>query len=293
MLVLKVKYTAKPGMRRAFRDAVEREKIDAASRGEEGCLLYEYTEPDGRPNELMLDEVWEDAESQKMHCATAHFRRLGELKEQYVESTQLDRYDLDLETMQMSLARRGYIVSIFDTAEEAAEYLDNRIDGKNVGIGGSVTLDKMGMYQRLSAHNNVEWHWHLKEDETVQEARTAAMTGDVYLSSVNGISEAGEIVNIDGAGNRLAGTLFGHGKVYYVLGINKIRPTLEDAIGRARNTAAPLNAKRLECETPCEKRGVCYDCQGADRICRAMTITYAPMMGQETEVVIIKKFLGL
>ena len=77
MLVLKVKYTAKPGMRRAFRDAVEREKIDAASRGEEGCLLYEYTEPDGRPNELMLDEVWEDAESQKMHCATAQFRRLG------------------------------------------------------------------------------------------------------------------------------------------------------------------------------------------------------------------------
>ena len=87
MLVLKVKYTAKPGMRRAFRDAVEREKIDAASRGEEGCLLYEYTEPDGRPNELMLDEVWEDAESQKMHCATAHFRRLGDGSGDYADES--------------------------------------------------------------------------------------------------------------------------------------------------------------------------------------------------------------
>ena len=120
------------------------------------------------------------------------------------------------------------------------------------------------------------------------------MTTDVFLTSVNAASESGELVNIDGSGNRTAGTLFGHKKVYFVLGENKIVPTLEDAIWRAKNIAAPKNAERLKLKTPCAQKGdKCYDCNSSDRICNGLVIHYKKMDDCEMEVVIIKEPLGL
>jgi len=119
------------------------------------------------------------------------------------------------------------------------------------------------------------------------------LTTKIYLTSINALSETGELVNIDGTGNRVAGALFGHEKVYFVAGINKVVPTLEDAIWRARNIAAPKNAMRLGLRTPCAKKGDrCYDCSSPDRICNGMMIHFKKMNDIDMEIVIINKQIG-
>ena len=191
-----------------------------------------------------------------------------------------------------NLKKRGFLVSVFDTKEEAADYLDRVIDGCTVGFGGSVTLKEMGIYPRLLRHNTLYWHWE-KSDLSRMELFRRAAESDVYLSSVNGIAESGEIVNIDGSCNRVSAIAFGHKKVYLVAGAQKIAPDLASAIDRARNVAAPKNAQRLARNTPCAKNADrCYDCKAPERICASIQILLTPSSGQETEVVLIREELG-
>lgn len=113
------------------------------------------------------------------------------------------------------------------------------------------------------------------------------------MSSVNGIAETGEIINIDGNCNRVAGTLFGHEKVYLVAGSNKIEADYEKALYRARNIAAPLNAKRLNRNTPCAVSGdKCYNCKSPERICKGLTVLWQMPSGREYEVILIDEKLG-
>ncbi|MDD3346387.1 lactate utilization protein [Oscillibacter sp.] len=193
-----------------------------------------------------------------------------------------------LETARKNLEALGYQVQTFSTGAEAAAYLDAAIDGKTVGVGGSVTVQELKLYEKLSAHNTVFWHWANGAAE-----REKAMRAEVYLTSVNGLAETGEIINIDGAGNRVASTLYGHRKVYFVIGSNKLAPTYDEALWRARNIAAPKNAQRLQCKTPCAVKGDrCYDCKSPERICRGLTVLWRPMMGVEMEVVLVDEALG-
>ena len=195
------------------------------------------------------------------------------------------------ETVKKNLEDRGFSVKIFATAAEAAAYLDASIDGRTVGFGGSATLNSMGLYELLEKHNTAIWHW---KAEDVAAARKAAMQTDVYLTSANGLAETGEIVNIDGAGNRVAATLFGHEKVYFVIGRNKLAPTYDEALWRARNIASPKNAQRLGRKTPCAVKGDrCYDCKSPDHICRGLVVLWGPMMGMETEVILVDEDLGM
>lgn len=197
----------------------------------------------------------------------------------------------NFETVKKNLEARGYAVRVFATGKEAADYLDAAIDGKSVGFGGSVTLDALGLYDRLGTHNQTLWHWKWEDKDA---ARREAMASDVYLTSVNGLAETGELVNIDGAGNRVAATLFGHEKVYFVIGQNKLAPTYDEAVRRARNIASPQNAKRLGRKTPCAVKGErCYDCKSPERICRGLVTLWGPMLGMEAEVLLVEEDLGL
>ena len=194
------------------------------------------------------------------------------------------------DTVKKNLEDRGYAVEVFASGAEAAAYLDGAVDGKSVGFGGSMTLDRLGLYDALGKHNTVVWHW--KQD--AGPARREGMFTDVYLSSANGLAETGEIVNIDGTGNRVAATLFGHEKVYFVIGRNKLAPTYEEALWRARNIASPKNAQRLGKKTPCAVKGDrCYDCKSPERICRGLVTLWGPMMGMETEILLVDEDLGL
>ncbi|MCI2058498.1 MAG: lactate utilization protein [Oscillibacter sp.] len=198
----------------------------------------------------------------------------------------------DFTQVEKNLKARGFSVRIFPDAQAAAEYLDGAIDGVTVGFGGSVTLEQLGLYDRLSGHNTVCWHWK-KSGEEAAAARAAAAGADVYVTSVNGIAETGELVNIDGSGNRVSSTLYGHKKVYFVAGSNKLAPTYEGAVWRARNIASPKNAQRLKRRTPCAAKGDrCYDCKSPERICRALVTLWGPMMGTEAEVILINEELG-
>lgn len=194
----------------------------------------------------------------------------------------------NMELFAKNLRDIGWDVAHFATAAEAADYLNRKIDGNTVAFGGSVSLQQMGLCEKLDSHNKVIWHW--------REAKPMdAMCCDVYLSSVNGAAETGELINIDGTCNRVSGTLFGHEKVYLVIGSNKVAPDYESALWRARNIAGPLNARRLNKDTPCAKGEdiKCYNCKSPDRICRALTVFWSVPKGSRYEIILVDEELGL
>lgn len=195
---------------------------------------------------------------------------------------------MNIDSAIKNLKLRGFAVSHFSTGAEAAEYLCSALAGQSVGIGGSKTIDQIGLYDMLPA-GSAFWHWRVPGDATY----AAAASADVYLSGANAISADGEILSIDGRGNRLAGQLFGHKKVYIVASVDKICPDFHSALSRARNIAAVQNCKRFPNNTPCKLDDACHDCRSADRICRALVVLWGPMMGMETEVVLIDEKLGM
>ena len=132
------------------------------------------------------------------------------------------------------------------------------------------------------------WHW---EGGNLAEAATT----EVYLTSANGVAETGELINIDGNCNRIASSVYGHKRVYFVVGINKIEPDYDRALWRARNVAAPKNAQRLGRKTPCAVKGDrCYDCKSPERICRGLSVIWGRPTPVETmEVVLIGEELGM
>lgn len=197
----------------------------------------------------------------------------------------------DFSRVKQNLEARGFRVSVFATAAEAADYLDSAIDNTSVGFGGSVTLEQMGLYERLERHDRGQLHWRPTVDGA--DARQAAMTAEHYITSVNGLAETGELINIDGTGNRVASTLYGHKKVWFVVGRNKLAPTYEEALWRARNIAAPKNAQRLKRKTPCAvKADHCYDCKSPERICRGLVVLWEAIGSMEMEVVLVDEALG-
>ena len=197
----------------------------------------------------------------------------------------------DFSRVKQNLEARGFRVSVFATAAEAADYLDSAIDNTSVGFGGSVTLEQMGLYERLERHDRVNWHWRPTVDGA--DARQAAMTAEHYITSVNGLADTGELINLDGTGNRVASTLYGHKKVWFVVGRNKLAPTYEEALWRARNIAAPKNAQRLKRKTPCAvKADHCYDCKSPERICRGLVVLWEAIGSMEMEVVLVDEALG-
>ena len=193
----------------------------------------------------------------------------------------------DFSKVKANLEARGFTVSCFATAEEACGYLTEKLAGKTVGCGGSVTLQEMGLMDKLGACATVVSHWN---GHTLAEAVKAP----VYLCSANGLAETGEIINIDATGNRVASTIFGHEEVYFIVGVNKLAPDYDAALWRARNVASPKNARRLGKKTPCAVRGdKCYDCKSPERICRALVVLWERPTGiGRAEVVLVNEPLG-
>jgi L-lactate utilization protein LutB len=158
-----------------------------------------------------------------------------------------------------------------EAVEEILKYITPQM---KVGVGGSVTLREMGILEKLETQGNVLFnHWKpgLSKEEILQ-IRKAQMTCDLFLSSANAVTLNGELVNIDGIGNRVNSSVFGPGKVILVAGVNKIVDDVEEAIKRIKNVSAPLNARRLNIDVPCAKVGRCVDCNSPNRICRVVVI---------------------
>lgn len=200
---------------------------------------------------------------------------------------------MDFTVIKQNLEALGYTVSCFDNSQDAAHYLENTIKDKSVGFGGTITAQEMGLYEILNKNNDVYWHWYSPKDLSAHDSLKAAAHTEIYISSANGVAETGEIVNIDGTCNRLSSTLYGHEKVYLLIGKNKIVSDYDKALYRARNIASPLNARRLNKNTPCAKGELrCHNCKSPDRICKALTVFWEKPNGCDYEIILINEDLG-
>ena len=123
---------------------------------------------------------------------------------------------MNIEKAITAFESNGFKVTYFETSQEATQYLDSSIDGKSVGFGDSGTLQQMNLFKRLSTHNKVVDPQNCVYGKTFLDTARECLMTDIFLTSVNASSETGELVNIDGTGNRVAGSLFGHKKVYFL-----------------------------------------------------------------------------
>lgn len=194
----------------------------------------------------------------------------------------------DISGLMDRLTRRGFQVRWFDTGAQAADWLDQELDGQTIGFGGSESLRALGLYQRLKTHNRVLWHW------MDQQERRAAFSAPVYLTSANALAETGELVNIDAGGNRVAASSYGPERLIFLIGINKLTADLDSAIRRARETAAPKNCLRLNQSTPCTRPPYqCVDCASPDRLCKVMTIHLGrPLCIPRADILLVGESLG-
>ena len=195
-----------------------------------------------------------------------------------------------------NLKQRHYEAFFCHTAQEAVEKITGIIpEGSSVTWGGSMTIRDMGLTRALHNKEGLDiWDRDLAPDrEAAQEIYRRAVYADYYLSSVNAMSEDGEIVNIDGNGNRVAAITFGPKHVILVVGINKVAQNLEAAISRARSLAAPVNMMRFaDLNTPCKHDGTCHDCKSPDSICNYIQIMRNSHPAGRHIVVIVGEELG-
>jgi hypothetical protein len=163
-----------------------------------------------------------------------------------------------------------------------------------VGVGGSVTIRELGILDPLKVKGNtILDHWipGLSGEKSL-EIRKAQMSSDLFLSSSNAITMNGELVNIDGIGNRVNAINFGPKKVVLFAGYNKIVGDVDEAIKRVRNEATPPNAKRLGLDVPCAKLGWCVDCNSPDRVCRVIVIHERRPIFTDMLVILVGEELG-
>ena len=179
--------------------------------------------------------------------------------------------------------------------KEAAEEIWRHIlPGKSIGVGGSLTIRDLGILDQLRSKGHTVFdHWKagLSQEESL-EIRKSQMTCDLFLSSVNAVTINGELINIDGNGNRVNADNFGPGMVILVVGMNKVVEDVQEGIKRVKNVAAPLNARRLNVDVPCAKIGKCTDCNSPNRICRVVTILERKPSLTDMLVILVAEELG-
>ncbi len=200
---------------------------------------------------------------------------------------------MDLNKTIENLNRNGFKARLFATAEEAkAAVLELIPVGAPVGVGGSVTVQQLGLREALMERGSeVYWHWYAEPANRAEEQRKAH-GADYYLMSSNAVTEEGEFINIDGNCNRLGTMLYGPGVVILLCGKNKLVEDPFKAVDRIKNVACPQNARRLKLDTPCAKLGHCTDCRSPQRMCSAVVRLQRPAGGRQFYVFLIEEDLG-
>lgn len=163
----------------------------------------------------------------------------------------------------------------------------------SVSFGGSVTLNETGVLTALRERSDItlfDRDTAKNADETKQIMHDA-LSCDYYFMSSNAITHDGELVNIDGNGNRVAALIYGPENVIVIAGMNKVVKNVEEGISRSRNMAAPPNCVRLNKNTPCAVNGVCSNCL-SDTICDQIVITRASRVPKRLKVILVGEELG-
>ncbi len=180
------------------------------------------------------------------------------------------------------------------TKEEALEKALELINLKSsVSWGGSASAESIGLIEAIIQGDYKEINRASGETpEEVQALIRKSFSADYYITGTNAITEDGMLVNIDGSGNRVAALCFGPAYVIVIVGMNKVVKTESDAVSRARNIAAPINAQRFPLETPCKTTGNCMNCMSKDTICcQFVTTRYSRIPGR-IKVILVNDNLG-
>ncbi len=163
-------------------------------------------------------------------------------------------------------------------------------EGSTITMGGGMSVEEIGLVDAVKTGN-----YKFIDRNAVPDRRTAmlaAYDADVYLASVNAMTDDGVLVNIDGNSNRVSAIAFGPKKVVFIVGMNKVCGDLDHAMKRARNVAAPINAQRFGLSTPCSQTGSCFDCKSPDTICcQFLTTRYSKHEGR-IHVILVNDSLG-
>lgn len=161
------------------------------------------------------------------------------------------------------------------TKEEAlAKALELIPEGSTVGWGGALSAQQIGLQDAVNHgnYNAIDRDRCVTREEKEQAAKDS-LFADVFLTGANALSMDGQMVNIDGNGNRVAAIIYGPKTVLVIAGMNKVEDTLDAALNRARTVAAPMNKQRFDINTPCAATGTCADCKAEGCICNQIVIT--------------------
>ncbi len=166
--------------------------------------------------------------------------------------------------------------------------------GSTVGAGGSMTLEEAGVMSLLKSGEYTFLDRSIPglTVDDIKDIYRKSFAADAYFTSTNAITEKGEIYNVDGNGNRVAAMIYGPDTVIIVCGVNKIVKTMDDAIMRNREIAAPANVKRLSKKTPCATVGHCCDCKSPEKICRNYTTITSQAKKDRMHVLFLNEPLG-
>ena len=174
-----------------------------------------------------------------------------------------------------NLQNRHFEAYYCDNREEALQKALSLIpEGASVGWGGALSAKQIGLMDAVNAgpYRAIDRDKCATQEEWKQ-AMLDCLLVDVFLTGANALSLDGQMVNIDGGGNRVAAIVYGPGSVIVVAGMNKVVDSLEDAVRRARTVAAPMNKQRFPAQTPCEVTGTCGDCKAEGCICNQILVT--------------------
>lgn len=214
-----------------------------------------------------------------------------------------------LETISQALEANNFGAHIAETLDDARDLVLGKVlpeataalnlpagSKPSVSFGGSMTLSASGLHAALKARTDLTvldtLDYGLPAAEFVERRRQALLC-DVFITGTNAVTADGQLVNLDGTGNRVAGITFGPRKVILLVGRNKLAADMDAAMRRIRETAGPANALRLNKKTPCAKTGRCHDCSSPERICNTWVICAKSFPEGRIQVVLINQDLGL
>ncbi|WP_205749176.1 lactate utilization protein [Desulfopila sp. IMCC35008] len=206
---------------------------------------------------------------------------------------------LRCEEVKENLEKNNFEVYFVEDRTEAAtlvlEKLIPQSGAKSVSYGGSTTMKETGLLESLQQVDGIDLLRPDERDisnEEKLERRRQGLLVDLYITGTNAVTEDGWLVNLDMIGNRVGAITFGPKQVIILVGRNKIVEDLDAAMFRIKDYAAPVNAMRLDCKTPCVKTGHCEDCKSPGRICNSWTITEKSFPKGRIKVILINEDMG-
>lgn len=195
-----------------------------------------------------------------------------------------------------NLKNNSFDAIYFPQVGDVKEYVRKLITpGMKVAFGGSMTVRAIELREIVNQSGGilVDHNAPGLSDEEKMEAMRNQLLSDLFISSTNAITKEGYLINVDGNGNRVAAMIFGPKKVLIIAGINKIVHSEEEGLSRLKQTAGPMNMKRLNRKTPCGSDGICHDCSSPERGCRAYTIIKRRPSLTPTQVILVGEPLGM